>query len=266
MGTGSVQDEMDDISFFIGEEDFQVSESVCDSDISETDSESDEFDDGEWLLDDGCEERSSNCRSEHRPAASRRMCQLVFDAPHPDSTDVCSCSLSEGADLAKSLDGSMETGLTIACSCETSVAEEASSQRHASLERIRHRLESEAQKAIKYSKEWFQLKEELVEINILLEECGQEEAASPVVRSEPCEESSTDRDDFEDFWSCDGQDELTSQVAPRQSSPETLDKLLFKPLYFGAFLVLMTHQPSKRDARFCGTYQHSQSQDNMPIM
>lgn len=273
--TTSVQDSMDDISFYIGEEDFHASESVYDSDISETDSESDEFDDGEWLFDDECEKGSPNSRSEHRSAASRRMCQLVIDAPHRDHVDCCACCSVENEYPEKSLDGSMETGLTMACSCETNTAEDVSSQvnedkeKHTALERIRHRLESEAQKITKYSKEWFQLKEELIEINILIEDCAQEEAKSLVVRSEPCAECSTDSDDIEDFWSCDGHDEprcLSNQVASRVSPMETLDELLFKPLYFGAFLVVMTHQPSKRNARLCGTHQHSHSQDNMPIM
>ena len=48
----SAHDNMfDGMSFYIGEEDFHASNSVCDSDISVTDSESGDCDDGDWLLD-----------------------------------------------------------------------------------------------------------------------------------------------------------------------------------------------------------------------
>ena len=50
--TDSTQDMFDDISFYIGDEDFYTSKSVCDSDISQTDSEADEDDDCDGLLDD----------------------------------------------------------------------------------------------------------------------------------------------------------------------------------------------------------------------
>ena len=51
----------DDVSYFyVGteEEGFHASESVCDSDISETDSEADDDDDGDWSLDNECKNQS----------------------------------------------------------------------------------------------------------------------------------------------------------------------------------------------------------------
>ena len=146
----SVQDTMDDLSFYVGEDDFQASFSVCDSDISETDSEADDGDDGAWRSDE-----------ERRAGATQSRASKC---------------------LTKSF--SMDTGLTAACSYETDTVEGSASQITEEacgptvLERTLRRLEAETHRVVKYSKEWCHLMEEMLALSLLLRDCAEDDDAS----------------------------------------------------------------------------------------
>eukprot|EP00579_Thalassiosira_antarctica_P008087 CAMPEP_0201891532 /NCGR_PEP_ID=MMETSP0902-20130614/34642_1 /ASSEMBLY_ACC=CAM_ASM_000551 /TAXON_ID=420261 /ORGANISM="Thalassiosira antarctica, Strain CCMP982" /LENGTH=198 /DNA_ID=CAMNT_0048422763 /DNA_START=76 /DNA_END=669 /DNA_ORIENTATION=+ len=78
MITESEQDTFDDISLYVGDEEegFCTSESVYDSDISETDSEADNDydDDGDWSLDN---ESANHCVDESMAAGLTMVCSEI---------------------------------------------------------------------------------------------------------------------------------------------------------------------------------------------
>merc|ERR1739845_19560 len=68
------------------------------------------------------------------------------------------------------------------------------------------------------------------------------------------------------FVSCHrGEKPVLRQNTPTLAMEETLDEILFKPLYFSAFLVVMAHEPTMRGARLCGTHQCTFN-DDVPVI
>ena len=117
-----------------------------------------------------------------------------------------------------------------------------------------NRLQSELQKVSKFSPAWFQLKEELLELNIILEDSVEEEEPHHD-KSQEIDEcllplvASSEADTVEDFLSCHGNEELlctSRRSVYRLVSNKTLDDILFKPLYFSALLVVMAHNRKMR--------------------
>jgi len=265
----SVEDIFDDSPYYIG---VQASESICASDISETDSEYDDNDYGEYTE---SKEEMMNIHSEGCSSGSSRLCGTVISVPLSEMADGCACCLLDHEHSNRNVDGSLKTGLTVTCSSETDTADDASSHvspvndrggdvnsamdnddDKATLNRIRfecERLESEKHNAIKFSREWYRLKEELIELNIILEECSDEEEELLVGFEDMSLHSihsicSSDCDTSEDFLSCHGEEE--SRCSRRCSTSRDAS---FNFKRFSALLVVMTHVPSNNDARFCGT-------------
>merc|ERR1719491_1891460 len=95
------------------------------------------------------------------------------------------------------------------------------------------RFELLAKKVTKFSPEWFELKEELVELNVLLNSHAKEVDHQQTKPLEAC---------------------VSNPSNQRLLSHKNLNKVFLTPIYFSALLVAMAHEPSKRGARFCGTY------------
>merc|ERR1712161_30495 len=105
------------------------------------------------------------------------------------------------------------------------------------------RFEVLAKKVTKFSPEWFELKEELVELNVLLNSHAKEVDHQHTKPLEAC---------------------ISNQSNQRLLSHKNLDKVFLTPIYFSALLVAMAHEPSKRGARFCGTYIGSDCEEIEP--
>merc|ERR1712238_4857 len=105
------------------------------------------------------------------------------------------------------------------------------------------RFELLAKKVTKFSPEWFELKEELVELNVLLHNHAKE----------------VDHQHTKPLESC-----VSNPSNQRLLSHKNLDKVFLTPIYFSALLVAMAHEPSKRGARFCGTYIGSDCEEVKP--
>jgi len=283
--TDSEQNTFDDISFYIGEEeDFRASESVCDSDISGTDSESDEY----WSSENESEENMMNAKSERCILdMSTVLCESKRTAMALSQTDSVpeltkSSSLKDiikNGKAAFTRRPTVETELTMALSQTDSVHDDASphivlsgyadslidgdDEDACEIRSEIERFELLAQKATKFSPEWFELKEELVELNVLLNSCVEEEEHLHTKPLEVDEYSSSsmasfETDTCEDFLPCHGKGESTcvsNQSSERLLSHKKLDDIFLTPIYFSALLVVMAHEPSKRAARFCGTYK-----------
>jgi len=286
--TDSVQNHFDDISFCIGEEDFRASESVCDSDISETDSECDDYS----LSDNESDEEFTIATSKHCNLDISIICESVRSVAHSESADNCACRLSEKECYGKSSDGSAKTESTLSCSSQADTMQEdvtpyisaggyvdswIDGNDEDAFERIRsefEHLESQVQKVPKFSLEWFQLKEELVELNVILYDCVEEgeclhEKSSEVDKSSLPLVANSKPDTFENYVSShrkEGSICALRSSTRRLASNKILDKVLLEPLYFSALLVVMAHEPSKRDTRFCGTYKCNQVQEDVPII
>merc|ERR1712238_216366 len=107
------------------------------------------------------------------------------------------------------------------------------------------RFELLAKKVTKFSPEWFELKEELVELNVLLNSYVKEEDHQHTKPLEAC---------------------VSNQSSQRLLSHMKVDEIFLTPIYFSALLVAMAHEPSKRGARFCGTYKCSDCEEVEPML
>mmetsp|Transcript_11421 Transcript_11421/g.20087 ORF Transcript_11421/g.20087 Transcript_11421/m.20087 type:complete len:269 (+) Transcript_11421:146-952(+) len=267
--TDSKQDTSDDISCFcIGdkEEGFRTSESVYDSDISVTDSEADDDkddDDGYWFFD--------NESANQKEKVHERM---VADSEHDAFDDISlyvgkekgffssdsvydsliSVTNRDAADddgygwfldnecVSKSVDESMVTGLTMACS-EIDTLEDAS----------------------------FYIGDE--EEGFCILENSHDNDVSEI-------DSGDDDDDCNDLLLINdcahqGEDQSIKKPLSRSISSDTLDTvlssdsldtILYHPIYLSALLTIMAHRPSKRDSTFSKTLPCSQSQEEIPTM
>jgi len=266
--TDSEQNTIDDMSFYIGEdEDFRASDSIFDSDISETDSESDEH----WMLENKYEENRKNAQSERCILdISTMLCESRRTVAPIKSPSNGACQLSDSEFHEKSL-RRVETELTMALSETDSVYDDASSHNEprgyvnnlidgggedaCEIRTEIERFELLAQKATKFSPEWFQVKEELVELNMLSNSSMKEEDHShkESLEVDECSLSSVPSVD-------------PNQSSLRLHSQKKVDDIFLTPIYFSALLVVMAHDPSKRAARFCGTYLGDDCEETMPML
>ena len=273
----------DDISFYIGDEDFYTSKSVCDSDISQTDSEADDDDDCDWLLDDQSAGHSvsespraglANASSEHDcidnisfyitkeqafcssdSACKNESSVAPSAAAHDDDSD-CQSDGQDNWCQNKSLDESMRTGMTMAYS-DADSSEDASfycRSRSVQGRDVVSEIGSEDD-----DDDDDDYKNFLSFLNDDVHQSDDEYSLVSVLSSQS--------ETFEDFLSCHGKEE--SLCTPRQSvrgqtKSRTLDDILYNPLYFSALLIIMAHDPKKRDSRFCETHEYGQ--DAVPVI
>mmetsp|Transcript_38041 Transcript_38041/g.62171 ORF Transcript_38041/g.62171 Transcript_38041/m.62171 type:complete len:261 (-) Transcript_38041:24-806(-) len=253
MMADSQQDTFDDLSFYIGDQEdgFCTSESVYDSDISETDSEADD-DDCDWLLDDEsddqcvdeiigetlkiddseqdtCDDISYFCIGDEEEGFCTSESVYDSDISETDSEadyDDDDDWLLDNECGNKSVDESVVTGLTMACSDMDSL----------------------------------------------------EDASFYICKEEGfCISENAYDSDISEIHSCDDDNDCNDSLlvrcekeevsyTPKRREADTLDTILYHPLYLSAILTILAHRSTQSDSRVFKTLPCSYSQEEMPII
>lgn len=287
--TDMAQDMFDDISFYIGDDadGFNTSMSVCDSDISETDSESDDFDDfdhGDWLED--------KPTISHRDGLSPRAGLTLTKSEHKVIKEISCLTFKNGnvrtRNDVRENNRNAEWGvITNGKASNTPLS--AISKRHLLNKTFNsplnakskcHLLDRNRNTRLNASSQFYLFNKNS---DLLNKKCDTSVKTVSTTASEVDQEDDNyknfllylkDRGQTEDMCS------LSSGLTKREPSRITrcisnpvvstlpsrspIETILENPLYCSAILLVVAHDPKKRNSRLCGT--HQASEEAMPVM
>merc|ERR1711966_285119 len=255
--TDTVPDSFDDLSFYVGDDadGFNASLSVCDSDISETDSESSDFvdfDHGEWLAETPS---ASHCGSA-RPTVTAGLTPAKSE--HKLTHDISCLTFKNGNDNARDdVRGdtrNAEWGIISGGPGSDARLNTSTCRRLAtSCDLLNKRCDASA-KTVSTGASSSEEREDEDYKKFLL--------------------YLKDRGPTEDVYSlCSSRKEEPTRGNQCTSNPAVctvpspinpIDTILENNLYCSALLLALAHDPKKRNSRFCGT--HLASEEAMPVM